>query len=136
MLTPKFIPLEIVIKIHNDQIKEYGGCDGIRDQGLLESALAQPEATFDGQLLHPNLAAQAAAYLFSLVKNHPFIDGNKRTAFEVMVTFLRVNAHTLTLSQDEAYQLVIDIAESKLDKKAITAYLEMAISPQNDRNNH
>lgn len=130
MQNPKFIPIEIVILIHDDQIKEHGGSYGIRDQGLLESALAQPEVTFGGQLLNPTLSAQAAAYLFSLVKNHAFIDGNKRTAFEVMITFLAVNGYDLILSEDQAYQLVIDIAENKLNKEQIILILEKAIKPR------
>jgi death on curing protein len=82
--TPKFLALELVLELHRDQIESFGGSPGIRDQGLLESALAQPEATFGGEYLHSTIPDQAAAYLYHLALNHPFIDGNKRTAFAVM----------------------------------------------------
>lgn len=86
MQTPNFINSELVLKIHERQISKFGGSLGIRDQNLLESALAQPKATFGGQLLHSTIYEQAAAYLFHLTMNYPFIDGNKRTAFAVMDT--------------------------------------------------
>jgi death on curing protein len=85
--TPRFIPLSVVLAIHDDQIASFGGTPGVRDEGLLQSALAQPQATFGGQLLHPSIAEKAAAYLYPLAMNHPFWDGNKRTAFAVMDTF-------------------------------------------------
>lgn len=83
----KFPLLDDVLRIHDRQIEVFGGSTGVRDLGLLESALAQPQATFGGELLHPTLPEQAAAYLYHLAKNHPFIDGNKRTAFAVMDMF-------------------------------------------------
>ncbi|WP_293253487.1 MULTISPECIES: type II toxin-antitoxin system death-on-curing family toxin [unclassified Microcoleus] len=91
MQTPRFISLDEVLELHEDQISSFGGTSGVRDEGLLESALAQPQATFGGQLLHPTISEQAAAYLYHLAMNHPFIDGNKRTAFAVADTFLRLN---------------------------------------------
>jgi death-on-curing protein len=100
--TPNFLSLAIVLKIHTRQIEKFGGTNGVRDQGLLESALAQPQVTFAGQLLHPKIHQQAAAYLYHLTMNHPFIDGNKRTAFAVMDTFLRVNGYNLILSNEDA----------------------------------
>ena len=91
MPTPKFISISEVQEIHTDQISSFGGSPGIRDEGLLESALAQPQATFGGEFLHSTIPEQAATYLYHLAMNHPFIDGNKRTAFAVMDTFLRLN---------------------------------------------
>jgi death-on-curing protein len=93
----------------------------------MESALAQPQATFGGELLHPTLPEQAAAYLFHLVKNHPFVDGNKRTAFAVMVTFLRVNGYRLSLSNGEAYDLVMQVAQGQVDKAALANILANAL---------
>ncbi|BAZ14609.1 death-on-curing family protein [Calothrix sp. NIES-4071] len=87
MPTPRFLLYSQVLIIHQRQIERFGGSDGVRDEGLLESALAQPQTTFGGELLHPTIVEQAAAYLFHLSMNHPFIDGNKRTAFAVMLTF-------------------------------------------------
>lgn len=96
--------------------------------GLLESALAQPKATFGGDFLHPALPEQAAAYLFHLVMNHPFVDGNKRTAFATMTTFLKMNGCRLNLSQDEAYRLVLQVIESKMSKAWLAARLAENIS--------
>ncbi|NEQ29268.1 MAG: type II toxin-antitoxin system death-on-curing family toxin, partial [Microcoleus sp. SIO2G3] len=109
MPTPEFLDLAIVLRIHDRLIQQFGGTAGVRDLGLLESALAQPQATFAGELLHQTIEAQAAAYLFHLAMNHPFLDGNKRTAFAVMDTFLRLNGVVLTLSQDQKYQLVMAV---------------------------
>ncbi|MEW6499353.1 MAG: type II toxin-antitoxin system death-on-curing family toxin, partial [Cyanobacteriota bacterium] len=98
MQTPRFIAKEMVLAIHARQLDKFGGTSGLRDAGLLDSALAQPQATFSGELLHPTIAEQAAAYLYHLAMNHPFVDGNKRTAFAVTDTFLRVNGYSLKLT--------------------------------------
>jgi death on curing protein len=121
---PKFINKQIVLQIHQRQIEKFGGSLGLRDSGLLESALAQPEATFGGELLHSTIAEQAAAYLYHIAKNHPFIDGNKRTAFAVMDTFLRVNGYKLALTDDDAYDLVLAVVDGRLDKADLTVVLE------------
>ncbi|MBF2049762.1 MAG: type II toxin-antitoxin system death-on-curing family toxin [Elainella sp. C42_A2020_010] len=127
MQTPRFISSDEVEKIHADQIASFGGTPGIRDPGLLESALAQPQASFGGQLLHPTIAEQAAAYLFHLAMNHPFIDGNKRTAFAVMDTFLRLNGYSLDLADQQAYELVMQVVEGGLDKTALSLRLQSAL---------
>jgi len=98
--TPNFVSKSMVLSIHARQIERFGGTPGVRDEGLLESALAQPQATFGGQFLHPTISEQAAAYLYHIAMNHPFIDGNKRTAFAVTDTFLRLNACTLNLTNN------------------------------------
>lgn len=77
-MDPEYLTTEDVLEIHADQIERYGGSGGIRDRGLLEAAVAMPQASFDGQLLHGDLFEMAAAYLYHLVQNHPFVDGNKR----------------------------------------------------------
>lgn len=100
--------------IHTDQIQSFGGSLGLRDTGLLDSALAQPQATFDGVFLHPTIYEQAGSYLYHLAMNHPFVDGNKRTAFAVMDTFLRVNGYELTLTNDEAYDLVMGVVNQQV----------------------
>lgn len=123
MPTPKFIPLSVVLAIHDDQIASFGGTPGLRDEGLLQSALAQPQASFDGQLLHPTIAEQAAAYLYHLAMNHPFLDGNKRTAFAVMDTFLRLNGYSLNLPNDRTYQFVMQVVESRMSKDELSSYL-------------
>lgn len=123
MPTPRFISLSEVIDIHADVLEWLGGTTGIRDEGLLESALAQPQATFSGKFLHATIDEQAAAYLYHLAKNHPFLDGNKRTAFAVMDTFLRVNSYTLTLTNEEAYTLVQDVVNGRVSKTELAALL-------------
>lgn len=79
-MMPRFLNLLESLEIHQSRIELYGGTDGVRDLGLLQSALAQPSAGFDGEFLHKDLFEMAAAYLFHIVRNHPFVDGNKRTA--------------------------------------------------------
>ncbi len=126
MPTPKFITWNEVLDIHTDQISSFGGSVGIRDEGLLESALAQPQVTFAGELLHPTIYQQAAAYLYHLAMNHPFIDGNKRTAFAVMDTFLRLNGYALNLTDEQAYNLVIQVVQNQISKQELIGYLQSA----------
>lgn len=127
MPTPRFLDAEAVLRLHARQIERFGGTTGVRDAGLLDSALAQPQATFGGELLHPTLAEQAAAYLYHLSKNHPFVDGNKRTAFAVMDTFLRVNRKRLLLTNDDAYDLVMQVAQGQIDKPELASLIAAAI---------
>lgn len=128
MLTPKFLSASETLDIHTRQIKRFGGTAGIRDEGLLESALAQPQATFGGEFLHTTIYEQAAAYLYHLAKNHPFLDGNKRTAFAVMDTFLRVNGSTLVMADEQAYTLVQDVVNGCVNKTELAALLERSAS--------
>ncbi|MGF1519789.1 MAG: type II toxin-antitoxin system death-on-curing family toxin [Nodosilinea sp.] len=130
MLTPKFLDAATILMLHSRQIERFGGTAGVRDRGLMESALAQPQATFGGELLHPTLPEQAAAYLYHLAKNHPFVDGNKRTAFAVMVTFLRLNGARLNLSNDQAYDLVMGVAQGQIDKPALANILANALETE------
>jgi death-on-curing protein len=123
--TPRFLSNSQVIKIHERQIEIFGGTAGIRDEGLLDSALAQPQTTFGGELLHPTIHEQAAAYLYHLAMNHPFIDGNKRTAFAVMDTFITLNGYTLNLSVEEAYNLVIRVVQREISKEELSTFLQL-----------
>jgi death on curing protein len=125
--TPRFLTYGAVLRIHDRQLERFGGTPGLRDQGLLESALAQPEATFGGEYLHPTMHEQAAAYLYHLAMNHPFVDGNKRTAFAAMDTFLRLNGCQLELSDQQVYEIVIWLVEGRLDKQALGQVLAEAI---------
>ncbi len=125
MQTPKFLTISQVLDIHQRQIQRFGGTSDVRDEGLLDSALAQPQVTFGGELLHPTIHEQAAAYLYHLVMNHPFIDGNKRTAFAVMLTFLNLNGYTFNLSQEQAYNLVIQVVQKEISKEELSAFLEL-----------
>jgi death on curing protein len=129
--TPNFLTLAEVLLLHENQVEQFGGSFGVRDLGLLESALAQPAASFGGEYLHPTIADQAAAYLYHIAKNHPFIDGNKRTAFAVMDAFLRFNGHSLPITNEETYGLVIQVAQSDIAKAELTAKLKGTIVPKN-----
>ena len=127
MPTPKFLSIDEVLELHADQISSFGGTPGLRDEGLLESALAQPQATFGGQFLHPTLSEQAAAYLYHIAMNHPFIDGNKRTAFAVTDTFLRLNGCALNLTDERAYDLVMRVARGTMTKEELSTEFESCI---------
>ena len=127
MPTPKCLSLDEVLELHADQISSFGGTDGVRDEGLLESALAQPQATFGGQFLHRTISEQAAAYLYHIAMNHPFIDGNKRTAFAVTDTFLRLNGCALNLKDDRAYDLVMRVARGTMTKEELSTEFESCI---------
>lgn len=127
MPTPNFVSTSMVLSIHARQIERFGGTPGVRDEGLLESALAQPQATFSGNFLHPTISEQAAAYLYHIAMNHPFIDGNKRTAFAVMDTFLRLNGCTLNLTDDRVYDLVMRVARGTMTKEELSTEFESCI---------
>ncbi len=123
MQIPKFVEKDVVIAIHKYLINEFSGRPGILDEGLLESALAQPQQTFFGELLHPTIADQASAYLYHLAKNHAFEDGNKRTALGVTETFIRLNGYNLELSNEELFELTIKVAKGELEKVEIAEVL-------------
>lgn len=124
----RFLSKRVLLGIHRDQIDTFGGRPGIRDEALLDSAIEQARATFGGKLLHPTVHDQAAAYLFHIVNNHPFVDGNKRVAFAAVDIFVRLNELRLDLSDDEAYDLVIRSASSELDKHEIAEILRTSTS--------
>ena len=127
MLTPEFVPISDVLAIHKRQIERFGGLDGIRDEGLLNSALAQPQATFFGELLHPTISEQAAAYLYHLAMNHPFLDGNKRTAFATTIAFLSMNGYELNMTEEEAYNMVMQVAQGEMTKEELSLLLAQYI---------
>lgn len=118
----QFLTLDDVLETHAFQIMTYGGGDGVRDLGLLESALAQPEASFDGQFLHADIFSMAAAYLFHIVSNHPFVDGNKRVGLEVALIFLELNGIELLASDSELVDLVLATATGQLTKDEIAKF--------------
>ncbi|MDQ3646426.1 MAG: type II toxin-antitoxin system death-on-curing family toxin [Actinomycetota bacterium] len=124
-----FLSKRLVLAIQRDQIETFGGRHGIRDEALLDSALEQPRATFGGKLLHATVPEQATAYLFHLVNNHAFIDGNKRIAFAATDVFLRINGVQLELSDAEVYDLVLGAATGGLDKTAITRIVQSSTVP-------
>lgn len=121
-MEPVFLTLDEVIEIHTDMLTEYGGSEGIRDLGLLKSAVAMPAASMSDQYLHSSLYEMAAAYLFHIVQNHPLVDGNKRTGAAAALVFLTMNGLNLTATEDDYYDLVIAVSEGKLDKSQIAEF--------------
>lgn len=110
-----YLTPEQVLFIHARLISETGGAHGVRDVGLLESAVARPQATFEDRLLYPNVFVQAAALMDSLVNNHPFVDGNKRTGITAAGLFLRFNGLKLTASQVDVESITLRVATKDLD---------------------
>lgn len=120
----KFLLLDHILKIHQDQILRYGGTAGIRDLNSLKSALNTPSATYDGQFLHTTIYEMAAAYLFHIVKNHPFIDGNKRTGAVTTMTFLLVNGCSLIVTNDNLVKTTLFVAQNKLSKSELATNIK------------
>ncbi len=109
----KYLTEEQVLFIHSRLIDETGGSHGIRDVGLLQSAVSRPKATFGGKDLYPDIFYKAAAFMESLIKNHPFIDGNKRTAITSAGIFLQRNGYILETAQRELEQFTLSVATGK-----------------------
>lgn len=123
-MTPDFLSVEEVVELLRIEVARFGGSDGIRDLGLLASAVAQPSMMFAGEFLHEDLFAMAAAYLFHIVKNHPFVDGNKRTGFVSALVFLEFNGWVLDESPSERlYEATMAVAEGRLEKAALADLL-------------
>ncbi len=121
-MPPVFLELVEVLAIHADQIKRYGGIPGIRDMGLLKSALAVPESGFGDEYFHADIYDMASAYLFHIVNNHPFIDGNKRTAAMSAYVFLKFNGITLTASNPAFEKIVLRAADGSAGKPEIAHF--------------
>ena len=123
-MDPLFLTLDEVLSLHAEQIRLFGGSSGIRDIGLLQSAIGGVEATFDGAFLHETIFAMGAAYLHGICRNHPFVDGNKRTAVGAALTFLEMNGVEVDADEDAFYDLVIGVAEGRVSKAAVAVFLE------------
>lgn len=126
----RFLSQAIVLAIHDDQIRLYGGIYGIRDEGMLDAAIQMPRATFDGDFLHPTIYHMAAAYSFHLSQNHPFLDGNKRVAGMAMLTFLKLNGYEPVASELDYYQTVMAVASGQMSKEQLTKWLETAVKAE------
>ncbi len=122
MIDPLFLTLDEVLGIHADQIRRYGGRPGLRNLGLLQSALAMPETTFGGEFLHGTVFEMAAAYLFYLARNHPFVDGNKRTALMSALVFLGLNGQRLEAEPGALYEQVDGVAAGSVDKAEVSVF--------------
>jgi death-on-curing protein len=120
---PSFLTLAEVIEIHADQLKRYGGGSGLRDLGLLESALAQPEASFGGEWLHSTIHDMAAAYAYHLCQNHPFVDGNKRTALACALVFLELNRAGIADPKGRLKDAMLAVADGRMSKAEFATLL-------------
>lgn len=120
---PRFLSVDEVLTLHETAIDVFGGMYGVRDNGLLESALAMPRQSFGGEFAHSYPFGMAAGYLFHLCTNHSFLDGNKRVAFSATIAFLRMNGWNLVASEDDAFLLVTEVAQSKKSKEDVELWL-------------
>lgn len=120
----RYLTIGEVVALHQTLLDSTGGAPGLRDLTALESALAQPKATFDGADLHDTLPAKAAALGFSLALNHPFLDGNKRVAHAAMEVFLILNGAELIAGVDEQEQLMLDVAAGRLSREQLQTWIE------------
>ena len=130
MSDPEFLTLDEVLALHADQIRRYGGATGLRDLALLQSAIAMPETSYGGEYLHGNVFEMAAAYLFHLARNHPFVDGNKRTALICALVFLGLNGQRLDADPDPLYDLVEGVASGQVDKAEVAVFLRVHSLPR------
>jgi death-on-curing protein len=123
-MTPTFATPDEVLALHEDQIARYGGRRGVRDLNLLYSALGTPPATFEGIFLHNDPFEMAAAYLYHLARNHPFVDGNKRTALAAALVFLWFNGFRLHADEGDLTDLVLRVAAGKATKAEAAVFLK------------
>lgn len=121
-MTPRFLTLERVLAIHQYQLEHFGGLGGVRDRNLLHSAIAAPTATFGGQFLHTDLCEMAAAYLYHLVKNHAFLDGNKRVGAAAAAMFIELNDLRFTADPDAYADLTLSVARGDASKSEVAEF--------------
>lgn len=132
-MTPEFLTLEEVLTIQARQIALFGGDEGLRDSGLLESAISQPKAQFGGHYLHRDLFEMAAAYLFHLVMNHPFVDGNKRVGLMSAMHFLELNGVSIDVPIPTLVDFVIGVTQGVNGKPEITEFFRTHTSDADHR---
>lgn len=122
-----YLTVDQAIKVHDRLIEQHGGLPGIREIGLLASAMEMPKSAFNGHEMFPTLLDKAAAYLFYIAKNHPFLDGNKRTAAFVAVLFLRMNGLKISIDKQQYELLVVGTAEGLISKAQIFLFFERSV---------
>lgn len=120
----RYLSLIEILELHNAILSTSGGKEGIRDIGTLESAINQPRITFDQTDLYPDMVSKSAALCFSLVMNHPFVDGNKRVGHAAMETFLILNGFELDAGVDEQERIILDLAAGKLTREQLTSWVK------------
>jgi len=128
-MDPLFLSIDEILEINDQQIQLYGGSQNIRDVNGLESAVAMPQATFGGEFLHPSIPAMAATYLFHICQNHPFIDGNMRTAANAAITFLLMNNWEPRFEEDQLVNIVLSVAEGRMLKPQLIQTFESHCDP-------
>lgn len=124
------LTVDIVEEIYAEAIQQFGGLDGVRDRALLESAVAAPQATFGGESVFKDIVEVAAAYLFYVCRNHPFLDGNKRAALGACIVFLRLNGREPAADSGKWETLTLEVADGTLDRQKATARLRRLIGRQ------
>ena len=122
-MNPDFLTVDDVLIIYEDQINQFGGSFGLRDRALLESAIAQPQISFDGIFVHIDLFQMAASYLYHLTSNHPFVDGNKRIGLAAALVFLEINGIEILKGTDELYELTMRVACGAVNKQEVAIAL-------------
>lgn len=130
LLETKFPTLDEVLRLHEEMIRTIGGSYGVKEQAGLESALAQPQMTFDREDFYPTIAEKAAALAFSLIQNHPFNDGNKRTGHAAMELFLDLNGCDFVDQLDEQERIILAVASSKMEREEFTEWVVAHVVPQ------
>jgi len=129
MQTPLFLDIEQVMRLHASMVERYGGTEGTRDVGLLQSAVAMPQMAYGGEYLHADVFEMAAAYLYHIVQNHPFIDGNKRTGAAAAIIFLAMNGIEIEADEDGLVELTLAVAEGKASKREIADFFKSKAHP-------
>ena len=125
MATPLFLDLDHTLRLHRSLIEHYGGTDGIRDIGLLHSAVSMPQASYGGEYLHHDIYEMAAAYLFHIVQNHPFLDGNKRTGAASAIVFLALNDIEIDNDEQGLVDLTLSVATGHAGKAEIAEFFRI-----------
>ena len=123
----RYLSLSEVLAIYQAVMKQSAGTYGLRDPGALQSSLAQPRMTFGGQELYPTIVEKASALAFSLIKNHPFVDGNKRTGHAAIEVFLILNGYELEADVNEQEQVVLQVAANEMDRESFTSWLRTRV---------
>jgi len=125
----RYLGLAEVVDLHRRILQVTGGAMGLRDLGALESAIAQPQATFSGVDLYPTLAEKAAALCFALIQGHPFVDGNKRVGHAAMETFLVLNGSEVVATVEDQERLILNLAASRIERNQLVDWLRQHVKP-------
>jgi len=126
---PKWLDPDAVRALHRRHLAEHGGADGVRDEGLLDSALMRPQQRWH-YAPESSVGQLASAYAYGLARNHPFVDGNKRTAVVAMLLFLALNGYRLSATEDERYEVILGIASSELEEEDLSEWIEGRLRPR------